>query len=293
MAKSDRLPESLEGFERRLAALYAAAQKDFDRELTRPTLSAYKETEVYKSRKRIDGMIQKLNNQAASWAKDAIDKAYRSQRAETRAQAEILGFRPKKKHTKATLLAAIRRTYSYLERANASMKRTADNYYGALRYASNQLARIQEFDDEERAAFLDETASIAAKAVAEGWSRVRLSNLLESALRLQIEDGDYVIINGRNYNIESYAEMVARTEIRKAQTEAAKETCAEYGCDLVEWSIHANPCPECAELEGQVFSLSGQDVEFPQLSADDEPPLHPNCGHSLLATSREAMEARR
>jgi hypothetical protein len=292
MADTDRLPKSLKEQEADLPRLYAAAQNILFKELTKTGVSAYKEAEIYKSRKRIDGMIQKLNSRAASWAREAIDKAYRSQRAETRAQAEILGFRPKKKHIKATLLAAVRRAYGYLEKANASMKRTADNYYGALRYASSQLAKIQEFDDEEHAAFLEETASIAALAVKEGWTRVRLSNLLEHALRLQIEDGDFVIINGRNYNIESYAEMVARTEIRKAQTEAAKETCSEYGCDLVEWSIHANPCPECAELEGQVFSLSGQDVEFPQLGADDEPPLHPNCGHSLLATSREAMEAR-
>ena len=287
------MTKDLRNEQRRLKSLYARARVAIFRELTKTKISDYKESEVYKSQRQIEAIIQMLNRQDERWTRRALPKAYKDQRATTLAQVEILGFKRKAKLNRAGLKYEMGRTMAFLRRANLSMKRTTDNFFGALRFGGAQLAKIQEFDDEEHAAFIEKTKALSLIAIREGWSRVKLSNLIAAKLYDLAEDGDFIIINGRNFNIESYAEMVARTEIRKAQTQAAKDTCAEYGCDLVQWSSHSNPCQECAPLEDQVFSLSGQDIEFPPLTADEEPPLHPNCGHSILATSREAMEARR
>jgi hypothetical protein len=92
------------------------------------------------------------------------------------------------------------------------------------------------------------------------------------------------------YNLGSYAEMVARTTLAEAQTRATLDECALYEEDLVKVSIHGTVCDICKESEGNIYSLSGNDPEYPML---DEPcPFHPNCQHGLLPTSIEEIRVR-
>lgn len=105
-------------------------------------------------------------------------------------------------------------------------------------------------------------------------------------------EASFIEINGRNYNLKAYSELVARTTMREAQTDATKELCREYDNDLVQFSKHDSPCEVCAPLEGQVFSVSGTDPDYPELTDDETPPIHPRCEHNLNPTSANALRWR-
>jgi len=116
---------------------------------------------------------------------------------------------------------------------------------------------------------------------------------LRDALLKKALDGKYVVIvdkNGelRQYAVDNYAEMVARTKLAEASTQAVLDTSATVGNDLVQVSAHNTKCEICAEFEGKIYSLSGSDPDFPVLS--DEPPFHPNCQHSISIVYKEALQ---
>jgi len=82
----------------------------------------------------------------------------------------------------------------------------------------------------------------------------------------------------KSYDLIMFFKILVNTEAAKADTAATVEECRRWGHDLVVFSSHDNPCPECAPLEGQVFSLSGKDPDFPLLP---EFPPHPGCRHNI------------
>jgi hypothetical protein len=96
--------------------------------------------------------------------------------------------------------------------------------------------------------------------------------------------------NPRNYTIEYYADMVARTEIINSNSQAVISTALEYQSDLIQVSSHNTTTPICQQYEGKIFSLSGKDPNFPV--ADNVPAYHPNCQHSISVVFREVLERR-
>jgi len=85
-----------------------------------------------------------------------------------------------------------------------------------------------------------------------------------------------------------YADMVARTKLIECNSIAAVNTALDVGSDLVQVSSHNTPTPLCQEFEGKIYSISGNDKDFPML--EEIPPYHPNCRHSLSVVIREALE---
>ena len=85
---------------------------------------------------------------------------------------------------------------------------------------------------------------------------------------------------GRQWTLERYGEMLARTHIIKANTEATLNRGRELGIDIFEVSSHGAGDSICAPLEGKKFSVSGKSPNFPPLVFT--PPFHPNCRHTLL-----------
>jgi len=97
----------------------------------------------------------------------------------------------------------------------------------------------------------------------------------------------------RNYSLRTYSETVARTSTRMAQTEGTLQSCQQLHIDLVQVSVHANPCPAiCAPIPGKVFSVSGGHPDFPALSTVGRAPYHPNCRHVMLPAPEEYMRGR-
>ena len=108
-------------------------------------------------------------------------------------------------------------------------------------------------------------------------------------------NGQYITVINKNgkaihYNIDSYSEMVANTKLREAQTISTVNTAVDFGTDLVQVSSHNTLTPYDAQFEGKIFSLSGNDPDFPKATV--LPPFHPNCKHTISIVFREMLEQR-
>ena len=86
--------------------------------------------------------------------------------------------------------------------------------------------------------------------------------------------------NGRRVQLDSYSEMVARTQTQQAYNQANWNRLQERGNDLVVISVHY-PCSDlCEPHQGEVHSISGNTTEYPTLEgAIADGLFHPNCRH--------------
>ncbi len=126
-----------------------------------------------------------------------------------------------------------------------------------------------------------------------GGSAIASKVKLRDALLAKSLDGKYIEVvdkNGRpiRFQLDKYAELVARTKLMEASSQAVMNTAQAVRSDLVQVSAHNTICEECSEFEGKIYSLSGDDPMFPALEA--MPPFHPRCQHSLSVVIREALE---
>lgn len=103
-----------------------------------------------------------------------------------------------------------------------------------------------------------------------------------------INEGKLVEVNGRHYQPDYYAELVARTKFHDVQSQATQATAEYVGSDLVQVSNHNTTTPLCMEHEGQVYSISGEHPDYPPLT--DTPPFHPNCLHTLHVVFEWALK---
>ena len=101
---------------------------------------------------------------------------------------------------------------------------------------------------------------------------------LAEELKENLEDGKFIEINGKSYNVDSYAETVVRTKTAEAHSVAMVEAAQKTGTNLVRISSHNTQSEICKKYEGKVFSLNGLGG-YPMLDA--YPPFHPNCLHEM------------
>lgn len=87
--------------------------------------------------------------------------------------------------------------------------------------------------------------------------------------------------NGRTVQLDSYSEMVARTQTKNAFNQATWNRLQEYGKDLTLISEHY-PCSDlCIDWQARVYSISGDSERFPSLqSAIAGGLFHPMCKHT-------------
>ncbi|TGM35661.1 hypothetical protein EHQ75_15850 [Leptospira levettii] len=111
-------------------------------------------------------------------------------------------------------------------------------------------------------------------------AKKNLQDDFEKALKESgIIDGKFIEINGRNYRLDSYAETLARTRIREAQTAGVQRYAETSGQDLVRVSDHSTLTEKCEKFEGKIFSISGKSTMYPKLEMWT--PFHPNCLHVI------------
>jgi hypothetical protein len=90
-----------------------------------------------------------------------------------------------------------------------------------------------------------------------------------------------VYSDGRTMKLDSYSEMMARTQTGNAARQANLNRLQEYGQDLVQISVHFPTSPMCEPHQGKVFSISGTDSRYPRLDdAIADGLYHVNCKHS-------------
>lgn len=94
----------------------------------------------------------------------------------------------------------------------------------------------------------------------------------------------FVDAAGKRWNMETYAEMMARTVPRAAMIEGTKNRLLEHGHDLAEiiGGIGENTCDHCREWNGRIVSLTGKTSGYPTLDeARDAGVFHPQCSHNI------------
>ncbi|QIS18537.1 phage minor capsid protein [Nocardia terpenica] len=63
---------------------------------------------------------------------------------------------------------------------------------------------------------------------------------------------------GRNWRIDTYAEMAVRTAALRALKQGHTDRLVQRGYDLVVISSHPRPAPQCRKFEGRIVSLTGR-----------------------------------
>lgn len=253
----------------------------------------YSEIKALQVRKKINSYIRRLDLVAVKHSKRFIPEAYNTARQRSETSLRVLGAdRDRDPDLEKAHGAAIsgheKETIKTLVSANGSIRKVADNYLLLTKQISDSLLQLQEFGggaltDEEQEVILN----TIARSVASAKSRGSVAKQIREMIQGYLGDGQLIEINGRYYKLNKYANLVARTEMRKSQSEAVKNSCNQYKNDLVEVSDHGTTTEICEEYEGNTYSISGSDSDYPLLPAD--PPFHPNCKHFLIPTSREAI----
>lgn len=113
----------------------------------------------------------------------------------------------------------------------------------------------------------------------ETWKQTRdkiLANLKRSGIT------GFVDRLGRQWNMNTYSEMLARTALMDVHLEGKKREFIGLGEDLVIVSSHPGACEMCKPYEGRILSLSGATMGYPSLDeAEDNGLFHPNCRHNF------------
>ena len=234
-------------------------------------------------------LVRTMNVAVDNWVNDTVPASYAKGASKARTALAILGKKPRRMGVINRKRKLIDDTSVILIRANNSIPETVQRYISlvALSARQSQGAMLQEFsfqDSEETIKRLAAEAELAEKS--RGW----LSSQVRDFLKTLIEDDEFLEINGRMYRMKKYAKMVARTVMRESQTAAVMDLCDQYENDLVQISDHGCDCDICEEFEGKIYSISGRNPDYPPLPKT--PPFHPNCKHSMQATSEEAIEVR-
>lgn len=90
-----------------------------------------------------------------------------------------------------------------------------------------------------------------------------------------------VRVGGREWDVDAWAEMHARTESARASTAGNRVLCSENGVGHVRITTHAHPTCICTPFEGRIYSLKQGDPRFPWIGSVPRGgcPMHPNCVH--------------
>lgn len=92
----------------------------------------------------------------------------------------------------------------------------------------------------------------------------------------------FVDRSGREWNMSTYVEMLARTTVMKIHNEAVKNEFIAHGEDLVIISYHLPTCEMCKPWNGKIVSLTGATKDYPTMTeAEADGLFHPNCRHAF------------
>lgn len=254
---------------------------------------------------KVKDIILSLDAAVQMWAPGAIRAAYEESAGVARTRLEMIGAEQSKRFNPARhekKIAALTKTVmGDYWKANRTIEKTARKFLGVMAQAAAGVKKIEQaqmFDSATAKSFINRTVAGSLGATTKynaGMAHLTSKDIaakIQKKLLEKLGGKDFININGRNYNVKDYAELVARTRMRDTQSEATKELCKEFDNDLVQFSKHDSPCAICAPLEGQVYSISGNDPDYPRLTPEMTPAIHPHYEHNLNPTSRNALRWR-
>lgn len=253
-------------------------------------LEDFKISEVTGLMRQVDSIVNRLDRFAITWSRSSVVGAYEEAQAVSEAKLKALKEKPDPEFDESihaiTKDAFSEATADDLVTANQSIKVTAGIYFEIMGKAKEGLLEIQAWDmrDEEV------VAGLLDDAIRNAESRGQVAKRIREHFQKIMGDEQYVRISGRNYNMKHYSKMVARTRLRKVQSQATRNSCNQFGHDLVEISDHGSDTEVCIPFQGNTYSLTGETKGYETLP--EEPPFHPNCQHNMFPTSAEEIQVR-
>ena len=267
-----------------LRILYKRISDRIVREMLSVDLVNFSIRDAIRLRKSVDKELKKANDIAVEWSGKNIPRSY--DKGVSFAKGWMEKFRLKEDPEKKDIhVNAVERekeiVRNYLIEANLKVRQSVERWIYLTGEISKALVKVEEFgggffSPAEEELILQEIA----EGVIAGVARSKLKNQIRARIAKKIGEGALIEINGRMYRMDKYADLVARTELRRTQSEGVKNESIRMGSDLVEVSDHGTDSEVCEEYEGNIYSISGEDPRYPYL--DQEPPYHPNCMHFII-----------
>jgi hypothetical protein len=262
-----------------LAALYRNAAAEMMRVLGDASATLFARQRAIAHLRQYQTILADLRDEAAAWIETNIPRAYHiglefaDEGARNIRKAGInLGRRQREVFSQVHREAA----QAILE----ELLRTTD-------FALAQVGRRA--NDVFRRVGVEEVA----KGIAAGKTRIEVTRQIKERL-LREGRPDFVDKLGRQWDLDRYAEMVARTTTREAMTQGTINRLREHRIQLAQVSAH-NAADFCIYYENVIVSIGEESHPvYPPISAiGGGPPFHPNCVHVLtpfverLATDEE------
>lgn len=298
---------------RSLAKDYAVYQKVLSGVLRPFAELKAKPKDVRGAKAKVREIVRRLDVVATKWARTAIAEAYRSKRLEIgpiAKKASTFGKPKGPDRAKKAIPRLVETAASNLVKANRTIEASVRTFLAAYESAFGAVDEARRVKAE--AAFMggdvdEEMARKVKYYLSRGYDEGSIARKLRSYLEKLAAGDDFIEVGGKFFELKYYAELVARSELHNAYVDATVDECKAYDCDLVQFSRHDSPCPICAQLEGKVFSISGDDPDFPPLdepvsievmtktsskTIDVDPRFpHPNCEHNLNPVTRAILRA--
>jgi len=250
-----------------LVAIYRQAAADVLQILARASSTAAQRIRARALLIQYHEILAGLDDEAAAWISTNLPLNY--QAGITFADQEMRRLRRvgiNTRPTKPQVFALVNREAVAL--AVQEMQRT-------LLFANAEIGR--RVDDLFRRVGIEATA----KGIAEGWTRIETSTEIKEQL---VSKGRLLFTDrlGRDWDLDRYTEMVARTTTRQANVQGTVDRLLDHGVQLAQVSAHG-AADFCRYYENVVVSLTGEPLDgYPPLSAiNGGPPFHPNCRHVL------------
>lgn len=240
----------------RLIQFYTEAEREILDKLNRALLRGNKTEYLVAMKKNVEAILRDLRNGSRTWVEQAIPRVYAKGvvTADTMIKAKgnsvVGGFGAI--HQQAAQVLA-ENTFQSLDSVAQLIGRRTESIYRDL-----ALENIR--------------GSVAGY---DSWQQVARNYRNQLAERGVTGFQD---VKGRNWNMKTYSEMVARTSTQEAHLQGTANRLVEHGHDLVKVSTHAGACKLCVPWEEKVLSITGKTEGYPTLTeAKDAGLFHPNC----------------
>lgn len=273
-----KAPESfLYGQTTFLLNIYLESQNRLSAILTKGNVTSFQRFRANELLRQIRVEIKLLNEKVGKWSNTAVSKAYeRGQKltAKLASEYKIAGAVDYGNviHTQAIGALASQVVFDFLS-ANNSIQNNIGRY---IRRSQQMLLRDQQI------------SRLVARGIIEGETRIQTTDALLGEFQKRMGKQQFIVVNGRNYRPEHYAELVVRTRTTEAVSQGMINSALDCGMDLIQIDVHSDACPICQTRMGRIFSISGANSSFPVLVS--YPPYHVFCRCHAFPVTRLALE---
>lgn len=181
-------------------------------------------------------------------------------------------------------------TFSEFRKANIDVRKLSVNDRTVRTLTESFLENMQTASQYVGRRISDQIREAGLEAITH---KVATGSTVREAKKLLLEKLDQKGITairdsrGREIKMDVYAKMVARTTTREATNRSAIDAVLNVGEDLVQCTTLNTTCPVCSVYQGRVYSISGNNKDYPPLEIvpgfkDGYSTIHPNCGHNMV-----------